>query len=206
MVNSSSMRHRILAKYAPFAVVVLGIAFFLAIIFNNQGVILKVPSRDGVILTDDPNRISVGSPVRLRIPKISIDAAVQYVGLTKDGSMGTPKKPDDVAWFEPGTRPGEAGSAVIAGHYGWMDNKAAAFDELYKLRRGDKLYIEDDKGNIITFVVRESRRYDQQADASDVFSSNDGKSHLNLITCEGDWNKDQQSYSKRLVVFTDREI
>ena len=35
----------------------------------------------------------------------------------------------------------------------------------------------------------ESKKYDLTADDKDVFISNDGKSHLNLITCAGVWNQ-----------------
>ncbi|MDO8558807.1 MAG: class F sortase [bacterium] len=87
-------------------------------------------------------------------------------------------------------------------HYG----EGSVFDNLNKLRKGDVLYIEDDKGVIVSFVVRESRNYDPNADASDIFNLNDGKPHLNLITCEGVWDEASKSYSKRLVVFTDKEI
>jgi len=148
----------------------------------------------------------VGKPARLKIPGISVDSAVEYVGLTADGAMDVPKDPDNVAWLELGRRPGENGSAVIAGHYGtWKNGKGSVFDNLHKLSEGDKLSIEDDKGTVISFAVRESRKYDPEADASDVFSSDDGRSHLNLITCEGVWNEDLQSYSSRLVVFADKE-
>jgi len=143
--------------------------------------------------------------VRLKIPGINIDSAVEYVGLAADGTMDIPKSQDNVAWFETGQRPGENGSSVIAGHYGSKNGKASIFDNLHKLRKGDKLYIEDDAGVVTSFVVRESRRYDPKANASDVFDSNDGKSHLNLITCEGVWDERTQQYSKRLVVFTDKE-
>jgi LPXTG-site transpeptidase (sortase) family protein len=146
---------------------------------------------------------SAGFPIRLKVPKINVDVTVEYVGLASDGAMDTPKSPDDVVWFELGQRPGENGSAVIAGHYGWGNGKASVFDNLYKLHKGDKLYIEDDKGIAVSFVVRESRRYDPEADASNVFNSNDGKSHLNLITCDGIWDGAKKSYSKRLVVFAD---
>jgi len=125
------------------------------------------------------------------------------VGLTLDGAMDVPKGPDDVAWFSLGSRPGESGSSVIAGHYGWKNGKASAFDNLYKLRKGDTLYIEDDKVVITSFVVRESRRYDPEADASEVFGSNDGRARLNLVTCEGAWDKVSRTYSKRLVVFAE---
>lgn len=145
------------------------------------------------------------APVRLKIPKISVDATIEPVGLAPDGAMDVPKDLANAAWLDLGPRPGESGSAVIAGHYGLKDGKPSVFDDLYKLRKGDKLYIEDDKGTIIAFVVRENRRYAPNADASSVFISNDGKPHLNLITCEGDWNEVTKTYSQRLVVFADKE-
>jgi len=149
--------------------------------------------------------ITSGLPIRLKIPKINIDTAIEYVGLTPDGAMDMPKGSDNAAWFSLGQRPGEIGNAIIAGHYGWKNKKPSVFDNLYKLQVGDKIYIEDDKGTTISFVVRESRRYNPETNASNVFSSDDGKSHLNLITCEGNWDETLETYSKRLVVFTDKE-
>ena len=143
--------------------------------------------------------------MRLKIPGIKVDSAIEYVGLTSDGAMDVPKDRSNTAWFELGPRPGENGSAVIAGHYGIKNGKRSAFDNLHKLRQGDKVYAEDEKGAITTFVVSKTRRYDPKADASDVFGSNDGKAHLNLVTCEGVWDKVSESYPIRLVVFTDKE-
>ncbi len=147
----------------------------------------------------------LASPLRLKIPKIEVNAVIEYVGLNTDGAMGVPKDPADVAWFNLGARPGEVGSAVIAGHYGWRNNIPAVFDDLHKLRPGDTLVIEDDRGASTTFVVRESRRYDPTADASEIFLQSDGIAHLNLVTCEGVWNVATDSYSRRLVVFTDKQ-
>lgn len=159
----------------------------------------------GVVVTFSKQEQVRGLPVRLKIPEIAVDDAVEQVGVTSEGEMGTPKGPTGVAWFSLGPRPGEIGSAVISGHYGWKNGIPAVFDNLYKLRAGDRLYIEDENGVITTFVVRELRRYGENADASEVFTSRDGKAHLNLVTCEGVWNKFSKSYSKRLVVFTDKE-
>ncbi|MCR4275873.1 MAG: class F sortase [Candidatus Parcubacteria bacterium] len=144
-------------------------------------------------------------PVRLKIPAIQVDAAVLPIGLDSGGAMDVPKGPVDVAWFDKGPRPGENGSAVIAGHFGWKENIPAVFDDLSSLRKGDKIYVENDTGEITTFVVRESRLFGEQGNAAEVFSSSDGKAHLNLITCEGVWNKETKSYSERLVVFADKE-
>src|SRR3989344_3473099 len=157
------MRLKILLRRAPFIAAFTGFALFATLLFyfipQNEFVVDNVvvaPSKEQVSLSEGQG---LGSPIRLKIPKINVDAAVEYVGLTPDGAMDVPKSQDDVAWYEPGTRPGEKGSAVIAGHYGWKGGEPSVFDSLYTLRKGDKLTIEDDKGEIITFVVRESRRW-----------------------------------------------
>jgi LPXTG-site transpeptidase (sortase) family protein len=149
--------------------------------------------------------VSVNKPARLKIPTINIDAIAEYVGVTSDGAMDVPEGPIDVAWFELGPRPGENGSAVIAGHSGWKDGVKAVFNNLDKLNIGDKIYVEDEFGTTTTFVVQKVRTYDPKADASSVFGSSDGKVHLNLITCVGFWDKVNKDSSNRLVVFADKE-
>lgn len=209
------------------AVGIAGIAFssiiilFLALNLSGQGSYIKptplagsqIPqnlvdgkSVESIRSVASPEQASSGLPVRLRIPNINVDAAVEHVGFTSQGVMDAPKDLADVAWFDLGPRPGEKGSSVIAGHYGWKKGIPAVFNNLYKLHKGDKLYVEDEKGATTAFVVREVRIYGQNEDASDVFGSGDGTSHLNLITCEGVWIKTEKSYSNRLVVFADKEM
>lgn len=152
------------------------------------------------VLAVEVQKETPGLPVRLKIPRINVDAAIQYVGLTSDGYMAVPSNSVDVGWYDIGPRPGEKGSAVIAGHLN-NGNGAGVFTNLYKLKQGDNLYIEDSSGASTAFVVRESRDYDP-GHADEVFSRSDS-AHLNLITCNGVWNRTQKSYNKRLVVFTD---
>lgn len=140
-------------------------------------------------------------PVRLKIPSINVDANIQQVGVSTDGEMEVPSNTVDVGWFKLGARPSEKGSAVISGHIDGENGIAGVFADLSKLKKNDLLYIEDDKGTLTAFVVRESRIYDPGY-ADEVFSRNDG-AHLNLITCEGLWDETKRSYSERLVVFTD---
>jgi sortase A len=142
-------------------------------------------------------------PVRLKIPALAIDTSIEYVGLTADGAMDLQKNPDTVAWYKLGPRPGEKGSAVIAGHYGWENGKGSVFNNLHTLQAGDKLHIEGDRGTTATFVVRRQQNYAPDADATSVFRSDDGKAHLNLVTCNGTWDNARQSYTNRLVIFTD---
>lgn len=152
-----------------------------------------------------PSKEKVGLPVRFKIPKIKVDTIIEGVGIAPDGTMGVPKGPLDVAWYNLGPRPGESGSAVIDGHSGWKDNIKAVFDDLYKLKKGDKIYIEDDKGVTITFIITELKSYTSDQNDLSVFISKDGRSHLNLITCSGPWNDIEKSHPTRLIVFADRE-
>lgn len=149
-------------------------------------------------------RASSTTAMRLLIPKIHVNALVEYVGVTPDLVMDVPKGPSNVAWFKFGARPGEKGSAVIAGHEGWKDGIPAVFDELDKLAKGDKFSVIDENGATTTFVVRMIRVYGARDDASEVFGSHDGVAHLNLITCEGVWNRFKKSYASRLVIFSDK--
>lgn len=190
---------KVLAKWTSFIGVAIAVAFSLVLIFLPESPIV-IPVRN--ILEKN---VMVGLPVRLTISTIGVDAAIEYVGVAPDGNMDVPKGPDGVAWFQFGPRPGEVGSAVIAGHFGWKDNLPAVFDHLDALKKGDRIIVKDDQGATLTFVVRESRLYDPLADSGDVFGSSDGKAHLNLVTCEGVWDAVSKSYSKRLVVFTDKE-
>ncbi len=147
------------------------------------------------------SKVSTGAPVRLMIPAINVDASIQQVGVTSKGEMGPPSNTIDVGWFNPGPRPGEKGSAVIDGHVDGGNSEAGVFANLYKLKRGDTLYVKDDKGTTTTFIVRESRIYDPGL-AEEVFSLSDS-AHLNLVTCDGVWDGAKKNYTKRLVVFTD---
>ena len=146
----------------------------------------------------------IGVPARVEIPSIAVDAAIEKVALAKDGSMDVPKRPLDVAWFEPGPRPGETGSAAIAGHVDDIRGKAAVFADLHKVKPGDTIVVRDEAGTPTSFVVRESRKLAAAADATQVFSSTDGKAHLNLITCSGAWDARAKQYAERLVVFADK--
>lgn len=146
---------------------------------------------------------SIGSPVRIKIPKINVNAVLEYVGINADGEMDEPTGSANAAWLNRRPFPGEVGTAVVAGHFGYKN--PAVFDDLHKLREGDKLYIEDSKGVSTAFIVHELRTYMPEQDAAEVFSSSDGKSHLNLITCKGTWNQASKSYNTRLVVFADKE-
>jgi len=146
-----------------------------------------------------------GKPVRLLIPAIGVDAAIQSVGLswTGNGTMGVPTNFTDVAWYNPGPLPGMPGSAVIDGHLDGKKVAKAVFYDLGNLKPGDIVNVLDGNGKMWRFSVINNRTYDYNATTSDVFSGDASKARLNLITCAGDWIKNQKLYDKRIVVFTE---
>jgi sortase A len=187
----------------------LSIAAFVLVTVLSVVYIKTTKNTVATALVSVTNTIPASShpelPFRLKIPKIAIDAHLESVGLKSKNEMDVPKDIKNAAWFNLGPQPGEKGSAVIDGHFGWKDGISAVFDNLSKLQKGDKIYVENEKGIVVSFVVRETKTFGENEDASAIFRSNDSGSHLNLITCGGAWNKTGKSYSNRLVVFADKE-
>lgn len=182
----------------------LSLAVLSLVIFKSP--VQSISPPPDVIPIAFHQKVSYGVPVHLRIPAIDVDAVLETVGITVNGEMDTPKDPANAAWFNLGPHPGEVGNAVIDGHLDWFNGASAVFENLSKLQKGDKIYVVDERGVTTTFMVREFGIYDQNQDATSVFRSVDGKAHLNIITCEGAWSRSQQSYSSRLVVFSNRQI
>ncbi|MDQ5971234.1 MAG: sortase [Patescibacteria group bacterium] len=150
-------------------------------------------------------QIKMNLPIRFKLPSINVVSNFESVGLTPDGAMDVPKGPANVAWYNLGPIPGVVGSSVLAGHSGWKNGIPAVFDNLYKVKIGDKIYVENANGQVTTFIVKKKATYKPDADAYNVFNSSDGIAHLNLITCTGDWDKVNKVHSDRLVVFADKE-
>lgn len=156
----------------------------------------------GAVVQAEPI-ITYGLPMRLEIPSIHINAQILYMGLTKAGDMEAPVRIEDAGWYKLGTSPGNVGSAVIAGHVGV--ERPGIFSNLSKVKPGDRVSVTDAKGDVSTFMVRESRTFAQTQKADEVFNSTSG-AHLNLITCAGVWDQAKHRYSDRLVVFTDKVV
>lgn len=147
-----------------------------------------------------------GIPVRLKIPSLNINTSLESVGLTSKGAVEVPKVYTNAAWYNLSPRPGEIGNSIIDGHSGWKNGIRSVFDNLYKIKKGDKLYVEDENGRVAVFVVRDFRPYGPKDDVSVVFNSSDERAHLNLITCVAAWDVKQKSPNDRFIVFSDKEI
>jgi hypothetical protein len=155
-------------------------------------------------LTPDPFAAR-GAPVRLEIPAIRVDAALETGGFTKEGAIGAPKDWDKAAWHSAGFRPGEPGNALIAGHLDNDRGGPAVFWDLNELAVGDEVRVTYANGESLTFQVGESELVDSTVQDSQTFDRILGPAdepRLNLMTCDGAWDQGAATYTKRLVVFT----
>lgn len=140
-------------------------------------------------------------PVRLLVPAIGVDAAVEQVGKKEDGSMGTPTKFGNVGWYALGSAPGQPGNAVIDGHVNNALTKAGVFEHLSQLALGDTVTVVNASGTQMSFIVTKVEEYPADtAPAASIFTTT-GPPGLVLITCDGDWVQSARSFDKRLVVF-----
>ncbi len=141
-------------------------------------------------------------PVRIKIPSLNIDTHIEHVGQTKTHEMDVPKNAANVSWYVYGAKPGEEGNAVISGHYDTPSGKPAVFYKLKTLEPGNEVIVVSEDGRELTFIVESKEMHHYKTFPSEhVFFTKPGK-NLNLITCGGIWDKKEQIYNERLVVYT----
>ena len=139
------------------------------------------------------------APVRIRIPSIGVDAAVEPVGVTPTLEMATPSQTSDAGWYRDGSVPGRLGDAVLDGHLDTQTGAPAVFAGLSRTQVGDPVSVLLADGTEARFAVTRVARVPYQTRPEGLFAT-DGPPRLTLITCSGPWNADLGVYAERLVV------
>lgn len=169
-------------------------------VYQNQVTFVN-PSASSTPL--DQTSALTPEPQNLIIPKINVNAVIEQVGEDLEGKMDVPKEAQNVGWYEFGYKPGEKGSAVLAGHLDTVTGAPAVFYNLGQLQIGDEVIVTDKSGKNMLFTVTKVQSYPfDQVPLQDIFTNND-KPRLNLITCTGTWNVGARNYSNRLVIYTE---
>jgi len=145
-------------------------------------------------------RERVGMPVRIEIPSIGVRAPIIRLGLKRDRTLEVPTDYGDTGWWSGGSRPGEAGPAVIVGH---VDSHTgpAVFYRLSELRKGDKVVVVRRDGSRARFTVQGSERFPKdEFPTARVYGRTDGPT-LRLITCGGAFDSSTGHYVDNTIVY-----
>lgn len=141
-------------------------------------------------------------PVRLLIPKISVDAPFTELAIGRTGQLEPPPADDTnlVGWHAKGASPGEAGTSIIAGHVDTATS-AAVFADLGELKKGDVFHVRRADGRKASFVVDSVETFDKENFPSRRVYADTAQAQVRLITCAGDYDRTVRDYTENLVVF-----
>ncbi|MCX3290273.1 class F sortase [Streptomyces sp. NEAU-H22] len=141
-------------------------------------------------------------PVRLLIPKISVDAPFTALAINDFGQLEPPPAEDTnlVGWYAKGHTPGEAGTAIIAGHVDTA-TAPAVFAGLNALKKGDRFQVARADGSKATFAVDAVESFEKDAFPSDRVYGDTPRAQVRLITCSGSYDRQARDYTENLVVF-----
>jgi LPXTG-site transpeptidase (sortase) family protein len=139
-------------------------------------------------------------PARVAVPRLGISSDLQLLHLLKNGELQSPSAWMEAGWYADGTRPGDVGPAVIAGH---VDSTLgpAVFYRLREMRVGDKILVTEVGGKVLTFVVSEVRSYPKDKFPTDTVYGPTALPELRLVTCTGEFDYVHHNYLDNLVVF-----
>ncbi len=141
-------------------------------------------------------------PVRLLIPKISVDAPFTDLAIGPTGRLEPPPAHDTnlVGWHAKGVSPGEPGTAIIAGHVD-TTTSAAVFVNLGELQEGDVFHVDRADGRRASFVVDSVETFEKDNFPSRRVYDDTARPEVRLITCAGDYDHTARDYKDNLVVF-----
>lgn len=142
----------------------------------------------------------VPGPVRIAVPRLGVDAAVDAIGVAADGQLSLPDDVHRVGWYRFGPAPGSAGSAVLAGH---VDSHAQGLGALAPLREaapGDEVQVTDAAGALSRWRVVGRELIDKSALPLGSLFGRTGPARLVLLTCGGPFQPELRSYRDNVVV------
>lgn len=147
--------------------------------------------------------LTVAKPSWLVIPAIGVSTTLVRLGLTPQGTLQVPSTTAVAGWYTRSPRPGQVGSAIIAGH---IDSRLGpgVFYRLSELKRGQFVYVIRTNHTVGVFEVTAVRLYAKAQFPADVVYGAVPDSELRLITCGGDFDYATGSYLSNVVVYAVR--
>jgi sortase (surface protein transpeptidase) len=142
----------------------------------------------------------VSPPVSITIPVIGVSARIIHLGLTSSGALQVPTTTTVAGWYTGSPPPGAIGSSIIAGH---VDSYLGpgVFYRLGTLRRGDRVYVRQQDGDLAIFTVNTVHEYSKTVFPTTTVYGPQPTSQLRLITCGGTFDPQTGHYLSNIVVY-----
>ena len=152
------------------------------------------------VVVEEPAPVT--APVRLKIPRLGVDAPLDDVALEADGSMEIPHDVHRVGWYSPGVMPAEpTGTAVLSGHVNSRAQGPGALSNLKATEPGDRItVVHEDGSESLWQVERRSNYLKTQLPIADIFTRF-GDQRLVVITCGGPFDANARSHTENVVVY-----
>lgn len=143
----------------------------------------------------------VPEPTALRVPRVSLDARLQDVGVKDDGTVEIPDGAGQAGWYRYGPAPGaSAGSAVLIGHVDHRTGDLGAFAKLYEVRKGDDATVAREDAPPVRYKVTALEVIDKDRLPDEVFRRH-GRPVLTLVTCAPPYDRERGGYQRNLLVY-----
>jgi sortase (surface protein transpeptidase) len=141
------------------------------------------------------------APVSLTIPAIGVHTKLTRLGITAKGTLQVPTITSVAGWYTGSPRPGEVGSAVIAGHIDSYSGPGI-FYRLSDMRPGQRIYVGRANGSLAVFSVTAVQQYPKDRFPTSQVYGPAPDAELNLITCGGTFDYATRSYLSNTVVYS----
>jgi LPXTG-site transpeptidase (sortase) family protein len=155
-------------------------------------------------LASDPGArpLARSAPVKIRIPRIGVNAPVMKLGRDADGTVQVPPLAAHnlTGWYRYGPAPGQRGPAVILGHVDSLTG-ISVFYYLKDLHAGDKVYVRLADGKVATFAVDGVQKVSKDAFPTASIYGKASYPSLRLITCGGPFDKATGHYLDNIIVY-----
>lgn len=140
-------------------------------------------------------------PVRLVVPDVGIDMAVDPVGVRDDGEMEIPEDADRAGWYRFGPAPADpAGATVIAAHVDSVQTGIGQFARLLDVAVGSVVSVTSVDGSPHAYRVVTVEKVPKDGAPVDQWFDRSGAPRLVLVTCGGTFRRDIGHYTDNVVV------
>ncbi len=170
---------------------------------GERSAVVAVPatrSQPGVPAPRSTASAAVAEPVAVALPRLGIRSELDRLHLQSGGELAAPPRWDVAGWYAGGSRPGQRGPAVIAGHVDGPDGPAV-FWQLRDVRAGDRVEVARADATTAQFVVTRTLAVPKSGFPTEEVYGPTQQAELRLITCTGPFDRRSGHYTDNLIVF-----